>query len=157
MKSRKRNIVIILIIISLFINAVQFIILKEYKHQQHSAADNDFKTGLQLTCLGINDIKTKKTDELSSISVLSAGTSKASTIYASTSYYRSNPLLDNTIWILNNNITNRTNIREVLDNNDLTVLIPVIKKVIDDPLDETATNELDYLVRKHTVIGSPLP
>lgn len=58
--------------------------------------------------------------------------------------------------MLNSNITNKTNIREVLKTNDLTILIPILKKLIDNPLDKTATKELDYLVRKHTVTGSNL-
>ncbi|MDU2491735.1 MAG: hypothetical protein E7D27_14315 [Clostridium celatum] len=59
--------------------------------------------------------------------------------------------------MLNDNLANRTNIEHVLNENYLTILIPVIKKLQDNPLDDKATEELYYLVRKHTVIGSPLP
>jgi len=156
-RKNKQTIAIVLLISSLFINLVQFNTFRNYKHKQSEAADNEFKLDLDLTCIGINVIKEKKMDELSSMALLSSGTSKASVIYASTSYYKSNPRLQDTIYTLNNNITNMSNIREVIDKNDLTILVPAIKKVIDNPLDETATKELDYLVRKYTVIGSPLP
>ena len=58
--------------------------------------------------------------------------------------------------MLNQNITNRNNISEVFKEQDLTILIPALKKVLDNPLDEEATKELDYLVIKYTVLGSPL-
>lgn len=59
--------------------------------------------------------------------------------------------------MLNDNLANRTNIENVLNENYLTILIPIIKKLQDNPLDDKATEELYYLVRKHTVIGSPSP
>lgn len=153
---KKRTRVIILITLSLLINLLQFIAFKNYKQSQHDDADISFSLGLQIACIGINAIREKKTDELASIAILASGTSKASTSYYSTSYYKSNPQLMDTLWILNSNITNKDNIRDVLDKNDITILIPAIQKVLSNPLDETATKELDYLVRKHTVIGSAL-
>lgn len=154
-RQKKLTVAITLIIISLFVNLVQYNILRNYKQEQRSSADNEFRIGLEMIIVGVNRIKKKEIDELSNMALLSAGTSKANTTYALTSYYKSNPLLMDTISQLNENITNRINIREVLDKNDLTVLIPAIQKVIDNPLDETATKELDYLVRKYTAIISP--
>ena len=88
---------------------------------------------------------------------LASATGQAYSIYRSTSFYNKNELLSSALMMLNNNLSNRTNVREVLDENDLTILIPSIEKLNDNPLDEKATEEFYYLVRKHTVIGSPLP
>lgn len=165
--SVKQTVLLFLIIISLAVNSVQFSKMKSYERQmkaygyqlkqQMNFAENEFIVGLQLVCAGINNMKTKMADELSSIATVSSGTSKAISVYALTSYYKSNPFLWNTIWELNNNITNRTNISEVLKKNDLSVLYPVIQKIINNPLDEAATKELDYLVRKYTVADTLLP
>lgn len=87
---------------------------------------------------------------------MSSATSEANSIYRYTSYYKNNSLLSYTLWTLNNNITNVTNIREIIKKNDLSKLISALNNLRKNPIDEKATKNLDYLVRKYTVIGSVL-
>lgn len=88
---------------------------------------------------------------------LATSTGQAHSTYRSTSYYDQNRLFFDGLYMLNNNLTNRTNVEEMLEENDLKILIPSLEKLKDNPLDKEATEEFFYMVRKHTVIGSPLP
>lgn len=63
-------------------------------------------------------------------------------------------LLKNTLWKLNNNITNRKDIEKVVKENDFSILLPTLKRVMDDPLDKNATKELYELVQKHTTLNT---
>lgn len=143
---------LIFLIASLLINTFQFSKLQSYKKPAY-AADNEFINNIQLICFGIELIEAKEKNELSAMAVLASGTSSAFSIYRYTSYYKKNPDLYETLYTLNNNVTNRTNIREVIEQNDLALLYSPLKKIMMDPLNKDATEELNYSVRKCTVLG----
>jgi hypothetical protein len=149
-KLNKLTIVVLFLLISLLTNNFQFQKSKEYER----ICDSEFDIGIQIICSGIEQITDGK--DLEGMAVLASGTSQVATIYSMTSYYKKNTMLYRPLNMLNNNITNKINIREVIETKDLSILIPVLKKVLGNPLDEEATKQLDYLVRKHTVIGSTL-
>lgn len=152
-KKRINMVVILLLIVIIF---YQFINLFNYKEL---IEDNDieFIYTLDMLSSSIESIEENRHSEIVDMALLASATGQAYSVYRSTSFYDKNELLSNALMMLNDNLTNRTNIKEVLNENDLTILIPVIKKLQDNPLDAKATEELHYLVRKHTVIGSPLP
>ncbi|QAT40298.1 hypothetical protein [Clostridium sp. JN-9] len=156
LKASKIVIIIGLMIISLLLNVFQYIKFKNYKNQCQINADNEFNIAMQYISVGIEKLKTKEIDQTAAIAQLSSGTSKSVTIYPLTSYYKKNPLLKNTLWEFNNNITNKMNIRDVVEKNDLSILLPTLNAVMNNPLSESETKKLDYLVKKYTVIGSTL-
>lgn len=152
----KKRINIVLIVLLIAIIFYQFIKLFNYKELIESN-DVEFRYTLTLLSSNIESIEEKRHDEIVDMAGLASATGQAYSIYRSTSFYNKNELLSSALMMLNNNLANRTNVKEVLDENDLTILIPSIEKLNDNPLDEKATEEFFYLVRKHTVIGSPLP
>lgn len=156
-KFNTKIMIICLLITSLFINVFQYYNLRHYENQNQINADTEFSLAMQCISNGIEHLKTKGIDQTTAIAELSSGTSKAVAIYPLTSYYRKNPIFKNTLWEFNNNITNRLNIVDVLEKNDLSILLPTLNKIINDPTNKNATKDLDYLVKKHTVIGSTLP
>ena len=152
-KKRINRVLIVLLIAIIF---YQFIKLFNYKELIESN-DVEFRYTLTLLSSNIESIEENRHDEIVDMAGLASATGQAYSIYRSTSFYNKNELLSSALMMLNNNLSNRTNVKEVLDENDLTILIPSIEKLNDNPLDEKATEEFYYLVRKHTVIGSPLP
>ncbi|WP_411168440.1 hypothetical protein ACH36K_15135 [Clostridium sp. MB05] len=152
----KKRLIVAFMVLLILTNFYQFIKITNYK-KLTERNDNEFRYTLVMIYNSIESIEEKRHDEIVDMAALSSAIGQSYAIYNSTSYYSKNKLLHETLRILNDNISNRTNIQEVLDENDLNILNPLIKKVKDNPLDNEATEELLYLVRKHTVIGSPLP
>lgn len=146
-KTFKKSFIVIIITFLVVLNCIQYFKLHEYRNAEK---DNDvhIKASIDLVCNGINMIESSNTDELSSISVLSAGTSQISTIYRNTSYYKENKELSNVLWTLNNIITNRSDIKEIISKNDLKSLIPVFEKLRLNPTDKKATEELKAIVKE---------
>ncbi len=152
----KKRINIVVIALLLVIIFYQFIKLFNYKELM-GWSDVEFGYTLDMISHRIESIEENRHSEIVDMAVLASATGQAYSVYRSTSFYNKNQLLSSALMMLNDNLTNRTNIEDVLNENDLTILIPVIKKLQDNPLDDKATEEFHYLVRKHTVIGSPLP
>ncbi|MBK1813601.1 hypothetical protein JHL18_23575 [Clostridium sp. YIM B02505] len=146
-----------IIVILSVLNIYQYFKFENYQKKYKEKADSEFKLDMQIIYAGIENISSAEIGQIPSLTQLSSGTSKADAICEYTSYYDKNKLLKNTLWELNNNITNRTNIEEVVKKNDLTILLPTLKKIIENPLDEVSTKELYRLVQKHTVLGSTVP
>jgi hypothetical protein len=145
-----------LIFILVLINIVQLYLLNYYK-KNTLEADYNFSLELTEICAGLEAIEGKRYDDIVGIAMLASATGQAASLYKSTSYYKENKVLDSALWTLNSSISNSGNIEKVIAENDLTILIPAIKKVKENPLDPEATKELLYFVRKYTVIGSTLP
>ena len=152
----KKHIDIVVIALLVVIIFSQFIKLLNYK-ETIEWSDVEFRYTLDMISHSIESLEENRHSEIVDMAALASATGQAYSVYRSTSFYKKNELLSNTLMMLNDNLTNRTNIEDVLNENDLTILIPVIKKLQDNPLDDKATEEFNYLVRKHTVIGSPLP
>lgn len=152
----KKRINIAIILLLMVIIFYQFIKIFNYKEIMEWN-DVEFKYTLDMLSSSIESIEEKRNSEIVDMASLASATGQAYSVYRSTSFYNKNELLSSALMMLNDNLTNRTNIDEVLNENDLMILIPVIKKLQDNPLDDKATEEFYYLVRKHTVIGSPLP
>ncbi len=152
-KKRINRVLIVLLIAIIF---YQFIKLFNYK-ELIASNDTEFRYTLTLLSSNIESFEENRHDEIVDMAGLASAAGQAYSIYRATSFYNKNELLSSALMMLNNNLSNRTNVKEVLDENDLTILIPSIEKLNDNPLDEKATEEFFYLVRKHTVIGSPLP
>lgn len=152
----KKRINIAIILLLMVIIFYQFIKIFNYKEIMEWN-DVEFKYTLDMLSSSIESIEEKRHSEIVDMASLASATGQAYSVYRSTSFYNKNELLSSALMMLNDNLTNRTNIDEVLNENDLMILIPVIKKLQDNPLDDKATEEFYYLVRKHTVIGSPLP
>ena len=144
---------ILLLIVIIF---YQFIKLSNYK-ELIELSDSEFRYTLDMISHRIESIEENRHSKIVDMAALASATGQAYSVYRSTSFYNKNGLLSSALMMLNDNLTNRTNIEDILNENDLTILIPVIKKLQDNPLDDKATEEFQYLVRKHTVIGSPLP
>lgn len=144
------------VIVLLIIIFYQFIKLFNYK-QLIEQNDIEFRYTLDMLSNRIESIEESRHSQIADISGLASATGQAYSVYRSTSFYNKNELLSSTLMMLNNNLTNRSNIEDVLNENDLSILIPVIEKLQNNPLDEKVTEEFYYLVRKLTVLGSPLP
>lgn len=152
-KKRINIVVMTLLVVIIF---YQFIKLLNYK-ELREWSDVEFRCTLSMISQSIESMEENRNSKIVDMAALASATGQAYSVYRSTSFYKKNDLLSNTLMILNDNLTNRTNIEDILNENDLTILIPVIKKLQDNPLNDKATEEFNYLVRKHTVIGSPLP
>ncbi|WP_404989061.1 hypothetical protein [Clostridium culturomicium] len=152
----KKRITMCLIIVLALTNLYQFNKLHNYKELIESN-DYKFKLSLKIISNSIESLELKRFDDFACLAHLSSSVGQSYAIYDATSYYNENKLLSRVLWDLNNNISNKNNIKEVLDENDLTVLIPALKKLEENPQDSEATEELSYLVKKYTVIGSTLP
>lgn len=146
-KFNKISIMSVLIIVSLLMNVFQHFKFSSYENRYQSNADSEFNIAMQLISIGIENLKTKETDQLSTLATLSSGTSRADAIYPFTSYYKKNPILKTALWELNNNITNKKNIRYILEKKDLSVLLPTLDKVRNNPIDETIAKDLYHLVQ----------
>ena len=152
----KKRLIMVLVVFLTLINFYQFIKLTNY-NKLIERNNYDFIFTLQMISNSIESIEEKRHDEVVDVAALSSAIGQSYAIYNSTSYYSKNELLHETLRILNDNISNRTDIKKALDENDLTILIPSIKKVQENPIDNEATEKLLYLVRKYTVTGSTLP
>ncbi|WP_040215165.1 hypothetical protein [Clostridium polynesiense] len=151
MTKTKKLLILILLAVSLIFNIFQLFQKEEYESKMDTA-NTEFSIALQTISIGIEFIENENRDKLLAIAMLSCGTAEASALYKYTSYYEENTDLDNVLWTLNNNITNNNTITEVLQKNDLSILIPVIKKLDRNPLDLKATEELRNLVIRYTSI-----
>lgn len=151
MTKTKKLLILILLAVSLIFNIFQLFQKEEYESKMDTA-NTEFSIALQTISIGIEFIEDENRDKLLAIAMLSCGTAEASALYKYTSYYEENTDLDNVLWTLNNNITNNNTITEVLQKNDLSILIPVIKKLDRNPLDLKATEELRNLVMRYTSI-----
>lgn len=151
---KRRNTIVTLSLIGIIF--YQSINVFNYK-KLIEANDMEFRYTLNMLSSCIESIEEKRHSEIVDMAALASATGQAYSIYRSTSFYNKNESLGSALMILNDNLTNRTNIEDVLNENDLTILIPVINKLQDNPLDEKSTEEFHYLIRKHTVVGSPLP
>ena len=148
------NITIILLLMVIIF--YQFINIFNYK-EIIEWNDVEFRYTLDILSSSIESIEEKKYSDIVNMASLASATGQAYSVYRSTSFFKKNELLSSALIMLNDNLTNRTNIDEVLNRNDLMILIPVIKKLQDNPLDDKATEEFYYLIRKHTVINFNLP
>lgn len=152
-KKHKNIAVIVTLVVIIF---YQFIKLYNY-NELIERNDVEFKYTLSMISSGIESIEENRNNKIADMSSLASATGQAHSVYRSTSFYNKNELLSSALMTLNNNLTNRTNVEDVINENDLSILIPVIEKLKVDPLNEEVTEEFYYLVRKYTVIGSPLP
>lgn len=152
----KKHINIVVMTLLVVIIFYQFIKLLNYK-ELREWSDVEFRYTLSMISQSIESMEENRNSKIVDMAALASATGQAYSVYRSTSFYKKNDLLSNTLIMLNDNLTNRTDIENVLNENDLTILIPVIKNLQDNPLNDKATEEFNYLVRKHTVIGSPLP
>ena len=152
-KKRINIVVMTLLVVIIF---YQFIRLLNYK-ELREWSDVEFRYTLSMISQSIESMEENRNSKIVDMAALASATGQAYSVYRSTSFYKKNDLLSNTLMMLNDNLTNRTDIENVLNENDLTILIPVIKNLQDNPLNDKAIEEFNYLVRKHTVIGSPLP
>ena len=152
-KKRINIVVMTLLVVIIF---YQFIRLLNYK-ELREWSDVEFRYTLSMISQSIESMEQNRNSKIVDMAALASATGQAYSVYRSTSFYKKNDLLSNTLMMLNDNLTNRTDIENVLNENDLTILIPVIKNLQDNPLNDKAIEEFNYLVKKHTVIGSPLP
>ena len=152
-KKRINIVVMTLLVVIIF---YQFIKILNYK-ELREWSDVEFRYTLSMISQSIESMEQNRNSKIVDMAALASATGQAYSVYRSTSFYKKNDLLSNTLMMLNDNLTNRTDIENVLNENDLTILIPVIKNLQDNPLNDKAIEEFNYLVRKHTVIGSPLP
>ncbi|MGG7142911.1 hypothetical protein ACQPVP_05545 [Clostridium nigeriense] len=151
-KRKTIGVIAVLVVIIFY----QFIKLFNY-NQLIEQNDVEFRYTLDMLSNRIESIEESRHSQIVDMSGLASATGQAYSVYRSTSFYNKNELLSAALMMLNNNLTNVSNIEDVLNENDLSILIPVIEKLQNNPLDEKVTEEFYYLVRKHTVIGSPLP
>ncbi|MGG7057882.1 hypothetical protein ACQPUY_07345 [Clostridium nigeriense] len=151
-KRKTIGVIAVLVVIIFY----QFIKLFNY-NQLIEQNDVEFRYTLDMLSNRIESIEESRHSQIVDMSGLASATGQAYSVYRSTSFYNKNELLSAALMMLNNNLTNVSNIEDVLNENDLSILIPVIEKLQNNPLDEKVTEEFYYLVRKHTVIGSSLP
>lgn len=147
----KKHLLMILLLLSISFNIFQYSRNKEYKTMDNRN-DLEFKLSIDMVMAGIEDIEENKMDELAAMAFLAKGTSSAIMIYPVTSYYKKNKELYGVLYELDNNITNRTNIREIIKEKNLMNLLPALEKIYNDPIDKTTTEELYNIIRKNTVI-----
>lgn len=152
----KKHINIAIIVLLIVIIFYQIIKLSNYA-ELTKRNDVEFLYAIDSISSTIKLIEEKRYDEVVGMAGLAAATRQASSLYRSTSFYNKNKLLNDVLQMLNNNLTTRSDIKEVIDKNDLMILVPSINKLHNNPLDQKVTEEFFYLVRKHTVIGSTLP
>lgn len=148
----KNYIIIGIVAVLSILNIYQY--SENYYNEKHrkEKADLDFNLAMQTICLGIKEVESNERDIIPALPFLSSATSKAVSTYEYTSYYEKNPNLEGILWILNDNITNRSNIEEVVAKKDLTLLLPILEKVKNDPLDESLNEELYNLIQENTAV-----
>lgn len=151
----KKRTISILVVLLIILNIYQFIKLSTYG-KFTDMQDFEFKKRLTELSLSIEWVEGKKHSEIVDMASLASATGQSYATYISTSFYKDNLILCDALKILNENITNTNNIEEIIAKNDLTLLIPSIEKLKQNPLDIKTTEEFHYLIRKHTVIDSVL-
>ncbi|GKU25457.1 hypothetical protein [Clostridium folliculivorans] len=135
-----------------FLNIFQYTQNHYNEIHRKEKADSNFNLAMQSICLGIKEVESNERDIIPSLPFLSSATSKAVSVYGYTSYYEKNSSLEGILWVLNNNITNRSNIEEVVAKKDLTLLLPILEKVKNNPSDETLNEELYNLIQENTTV-----
>lgn len=151
----KSRLIMAFIIVLVIGVGFQYNKLKDFK-KNTLVIDTDFRIALERIVIGIEYLESDKYDEISNMAKLASATGQASALYKLTSHFNENEILNDALLTLNNNISNKSNIRAVIEEEDLKILIPALNKVKANLGDEQAAKELFYLIRKHTVTGAPL-
>ena len=97
------------ILLLLVIIFYQFIKLFNYK-ELIELSDSEFRYTLEMISHRIESIEENRHSQIVDMAALASATGQAYSVYRSTSFYNKNELLSSALMMLNDNLTNRTNI-----------------------------------------------